>query len=232
MTDSQSSYRQIFKATSLFGGVQAFNILVGIVRIKFVAVLLGATGVGIMGLLNAPLNLIISITGLGISFSAVREISEKHETADIGKLSKVISTLLRWSWFTGLLGATLTLSLAPFLSQWTFGNKEFTWAFIWLSITILIQSISRGQSTILQGTRRLKDMAKAGSIGSALGLITSIPLYYWLGIKGIVPAMIITSITGLALSWFYSRRVLIERLPCLCGRPIVPGWEWLSWVFI
>jgi O-antigen/teichoic acid export membrane protein len=208
----QSSYRQIFKATSLFGGVQVFNILIGIIRVKFVAVLLGTKGVGIIGLLNSPLELITSITGLGISFSAVRDVSEAQGTGDQTKIARTITALRRWSWFTGLLGAFATITLAPLLSQWSFGSREYTWAFIWLSITLLLQAISKGQSALLQGTRRLKEMAKAGVIGSVLGLITSIPLYYWLGIKGIVSAFIITGVTGLLLSWYFSHKVVIEKV--------------------
>lgn len=211
MSESHSSYRQIFKATSLFGGVQVFNIAIGIVRVKFVAILLGTAGVGIMGLLNAPLNLIISIAGLGIAFSAVRDISEAHGSGDNIRIAKTITTLRRWSWFTGLLGAVVTIALSPLLSRWTFGNTEYTWAFVWLSVTILLQAISKGQSSILQGTRRLKDMAKAGVIGTALGLVTSIPLYYWFGVKGIVPALIISAVTGLFLSWYFSRKVEIVK---------------------
>jgi O-antigen/teichoic acid export membrane protein len=212
LTEQQSSYRQIFKATSLFGGVQVFNILIGIVRVKFVALLLGALGVGIMGLLNAPLQLIISITGLGIAFSAVRDISEAHGSGDKTRIAKTITILRRWSWFTGLLGATVVIALAPLLSKWTFGNFQYTWAFMWLSVTLLLQAISKGQNAILQGTRRLKEMAKAGVYGSALGLVTSIPLYYWFGVKGIVPAMIVAAITILFLSWYFSRKVLIEKI--------------------
>jgi O-antigen/teichoic acid export membrane protein len=208
----QSSYRQIFKATSLFGGVQVFNILIGIIRVKFVAVLLGTKGVGIIGLFNSPLQLITSITGLGISFSAVRDVAEASGSNDRIRISKAIITLRRWSWATGLLGALVTLSFAPLLSRWSFGNSDYTWAFVWLSVTILLQSISKGQSAILQGTRRLRDMAKAGVAGSTLGLITSIPLYYWFGIKGIVPALIITAITGLLLSWYFSRKVEVEKI--------------------
>lgn len=212
MSESRSSYRQIFRATSIFGGVQVFNILIGIVRVKFVAVLLGTAGVGIMGLLNAPINLIVSVTGLGIAFSAVRDVSVAHGTGDLTKIALTIRTLRRWSWFTGLLGALVTISLAPLLSQWTFGSKEYTWAFIWLSVTLLLQAISKGQSAILQGTRKLQEMAKAGVIGSLLGLITSIPLYYFFGVEGIVPAMLITAVTGLYLSWYFSRRIRIEKI--------------------
>ena len=164
LSERQSSYRQIFKATSLFGGVQVFNILIGIVRVKFIAILLGTTGVGIIGLLNAPLQLIISITGLGISFSAVRDISESYGSDDKKKIARTITILRRWSWFTGMTGAVVTITLAPMLSKWTFGNYDYTWAFVWLSVTLLLQAISKAQTAILQGTRRLKDMARASVI--------------------------------------------------------------------
>jgi O-antigen/teichoic acid export membrane protein len=210
VSESQSSYRQIFKATSLFGGVQVINILTGMVRVKFVAVLLGTAGVGLMGLLNSPLQLIISISGLGIAFSAVRDISEAHGSGDQSRIARAIITLNRWSWFAGLLGAIATAALAPMLSRWTFGNNNYTWAFLWLSVTILLQVVRSGQITILQGTRRLREMAKASVLGSLIGLITAVPLYYFFGINGIVPSLIITALTSLLLSWHFIQKVRTE----------------------
>lgn len=219
----RSSYRQIVKATSLFGGVQVITILFGIIRVKFVAVLLGTQGVGIIGLLNSPLQLIASVTGLGISFSAVRDVSEANASNDKFRISRTIISLRRWSWFTGLLGVVVSIGFAPLLSQWSFGSNEYTWAFIWLSVTLLIQAISKGQSTILQGTRRLKQMAKASVIGSVLGLVTSIPLYYWFGIRGIVPALILTAVVSLILSWYFSRKVLVERVKLTARDTFISG---------
>ena len=210
MTDNKSNYRSILKATSIFGGVQVFNILIGIIRVKFVAVLLGATGVGILGLFNAPLQLIMGITGLGIAFSAVRDISEAHGQGDQNKIAIAIKTLRKWSWFTGLLGALVTVFMAPLLSKWTFGNSDYSWAFIWLSVTLLLQAISKGQSAILQGMRKLKDMAKASVYGSLIGLMTAIPLYYYFGINGIVPSLIASAVTALLLSWYYSKKVELD----------------------
>ena len=100
-----------------------------------------------------------------MAFSAVRDISAANGTGDKISISKTIKTLRQWSWLTGIFGALVTVSLAPVLSQWSFGNREYTWAFIWLSITVLLQAISKGQSAILQGTRRLQEMTKAGVIG-------------------------------------------------------------------
>lgn len=210
--ETRSSYRQIFKATSLFGGVQVFQILIGIIRTKFVAVLLGTAGVGLMGLLNSPLQLILSITGLGITFSAVRDISEAYGSNDQEKISRTVLTLRRWSLFAGILGLIITAALSPLLSEWTFGNKEYTWAFIWLSITLLLQTISNGQRSLLQASRRLKDLARASVWGSVLGLVTSVPLFFLFGMKGIVPSLILAALTSILLTWNYSRKVEIQEI--------------------
>jgi len=208
----QSSYRQIFKATSLFGGVQVFQILIGIIRNKFVAVLLGTTGVGLIGLFNAPLQLVLLVTGLGLTFSAVRDISEAYGSNDQRKIAEKVTTLRRWTWATAILGLIVTAGLAPLLSKWTFGNNKYTLAFLWLSFSIFFQIIGNNQRCILQAARRLKDLARANVYGSIVGLITSVPLFYFLRLQGIVPSLILASITLFLISWFYSRRVRVQAI--------------------
>lgn len=212
MHKDQSTYRQIAKATSLFGGVQAFQIIITIVKSKFVAILLGPAGMGIVGLLTTTTGLITGLTNFGLGTSAVKDISEANSTNDEKRISLVIGVMRRLVWLTGLLGAIITFVFSPVLSQMTFGNKDYTFAFIWLSITLLLNQLSTGQLVLLQGLRRLQDLAKANLFGSIIGLVVTIPLYYFLGLRGIVPVIIISSITALLLSWFYSRKVKIPKV--------------------
>lgn len=65
-------YRTIVKATGLFGGTQVFTILCSIIKTKLVAIWLGAEGVGIIGLYNNTVEMISSLTRLGIGTSSVR----------------------------------------------------------------------------------------------------------------------------------------------------------------
>ena len=48
---SEDSYQHILKYTGLFGGVQGIIILIGLVRNKAMAVLLGAAGMGFNALM-------------------------------------------------------------------------------------------------------------------------------------------------------------------------------------
>lgn len=209
---NKSSYNQIVKATSIFGGVQLFQILIQIIRSKFIAVLLGTAGVGIMGLFSSATGLISSITNLGLNFSAIRTISAAANDENSNIIGRTIVTLRRWVFFTGIIGAFITLVLSSQLSQWSFGSVEYTWAFIWLSITLFFQALNGGQLALLQGLRKIKQLASANILGSFLGLIFSVPLYYYFGIEGIVPAIIIASINNLFLSWYFTKKVKFEKI--------------------
>lgn len=210
MSEQQSSYRQIMKATSIFGGVQIFNIFISIIRSKFVAVLLGPTGIGIMGLLISSIGLIGSLTNFGLGTSAIKDIAAAHGTEDQNRIAIVVTVFRRLVWITGLLGTLLAIILSPWLSQLTFGNEDYTLAFIWISITLLVNQLSSGQLVVLQGIRQLKLLAKANLTGSALGLVVTLPLYYFYHIDGIVPGIIGTSLITLLFSWVYSRKINIK----------------------
>lgn len=210
INQDKKSYRQIIKATSIIGGVQVFNIFIKIIRSKIVAFLLGPEGMGIQGLLNSTISMITFLTNFGLGSSAIKDISEAHSTGELTKISKIVIVFRRLVWITGLLGLLVTLVLSNWLSQLTFGNSNYTIAFLWLSLTLLFSQLSNGQLVILQGMRKLKLLAKANLWGSALGLIITLPLYYFLKLDGIVPGIIGTSVITMLLSWFFSRKVEIE----------------------
>jgi len=195
------------KATSLFGGVQVFQILISIIRSKFVAILLGPEGMGIAGLLRSTIEIIGKLTNMGIRVSAVKNVALAASTYDEHKIATTVIVLRQLVWFTGLLGLLVTFFFAPWLSQITFGNYEFTIAFRWLSISLIFTQISGGQMVVLQGLRKLQYLAKANIIGSVFGLIITVPMYYIWGIDGIVPVIIVTSLMTLLLSFYFSNKV-------------------------
>jgi len=219
----QQTYRQITKATSLFGGVQVFQIIILIIRSKIIAILLGPYGIGILGLLSSTTSLISGFTNLGLGTSAVKDLSVAHKTEDDNRISTVSLVFRRLVWVTGLVGASITLILSPWLSQFTFGNNDYTSAFMWLSITVLFNQITVGELGILQGLRRLKFLAKANLYGSSIGLIITIPLYYKLGLNAIVPSIIIFSLVSLTVSLIFSRKVFLKPIYVSLKRTLEEG---------
>lgn len=210
MSVKLTSYRRILKTTSVFGGVQVFNIIISIVRTKFIALLLGPAGMGIAGLLVSTTALIGSLTNFGLSTSAVRNVSVA--AGDAERIGVTVSVLRRLVWLSGILGTLVTILLSSFLSELTFGTKDYTIAFMAISFTLLLAQLSAGQLVILQGMRKIKHLAKADIVGMILGLFTSIPIYYFFGIHGIVPAIIVGSFIALGCSWYFSSKIHIPKI--------------------
>lgn len=225
MHKQEGSYRHIFKATGLFGGVQVLQILANLVRGKFVAILLGPAGMGITNLFLSSTTMISNITGLGLNFSAVRDISIAAETNDILKISRTIKVFRRWIWFSGLTGAIITLSFAPVLSKTSFGDNGYTWGFVLISCILLLNALAKGNKAILQGMRRLKDLARSTVIGSLVGLLSSVPLYYLYGIKGIVPSLILAALTQYIATSYFTNKIKYEPVKVTWKETISEGQE-------
>lgn len=223
MTDQQNSYRQIMKATSLFGGVQAIKIIIAIIQSKFIAILLGPVGMGISGLLTSTTGLVSSLTNFGLGTSAVKDIAAANETGNHDRIATVVTVFRRLVWFTGIFGASITIVLSPWLSQLTFGNRDYAIAFVWLSLTLILNQLASGQMVLLQGMRKLKYLAKANVFGSLAGLLISVPIYYKLGIEGIVPTIILTSVTTLILALYFGRKIQIGNTEVSSETTILEG---------
>ena len=212
MNDNQQSYRKVLNATSLFGGVQFINIILRLIRSKAIALLIGPIGMGISNLLLTTMELINGLTNLGLERSAVKDISLANTNSNSKSVAITISILKKLVWLTISIGVLLMILLAPWLSEIAFGNKDYTISFIWISIALLFKQLSSSQLAILQGLRKLKSLAKANLLGNFIGLLITLPLYYYYKIDAIVPAIIIATFMSFVFTYYYSHKLDIESV--------------------
>jgi len=208
---SQSSYRSIMKATSIFGGVQLINILITLVRGKLVAVLIGPAGMGLNALLLNGTSLITSICSLGINESAVKDLSVSHEQGSVS-FAKSYAIYRAWVWWTAGLSALITILFSPLISKLIFGDFTQTFSFMLLSSTMIFGAMSGGIYTVLRSTRRISQLAKANIYGGISGLMVSLPIYYFFGMNGVVPAIILSAFTGFLISILFRKHIQIEKV--------------------
>lgn len=218
----QSSYRQIVKATSIFGGVQVFSIIISVLRAKIIAVFLGAAGMGISGLFYSAMALIGVASNFGLDTSAVKSLSATTN------VSREISIVRRLAWISGILGAVLTIVFSAVLSRLTFGNTDYTLAFVWIALAVLIKQLSVGQLAILQGLRKIELLAKANLAGSFFGLLAGVPLYYFFRIDAIVPAILVSVAVGFIVNAYYVSKLDVVRDKVNTGQALKEGRPMLS----
>ena len=185
--------RTIVKAMGVFGSIQVFNILCSVVRTKLVALWIGPLGMGLFAIFNSAIDMIVNIANFGMRTSATRSISMASDNPD--KLNRISVAARRWAMWLGALGAIAMIIASPWLSEMSFGDRSHVWGYVILAIAVFANSLTLGEQAVMQGTSMLKKLAQASFYGALVGLILSIPLYYFLGEQSIVPSILCYSLS-------------------------------------
>jgi PST family polysaccharide transporter len=77
-------------------------------------------------------------------------------------------------------------------------------------MAVLLRLVSAGQGALIQGMRRISDLARMSVIAALFGTVVSIPLVYFLGERGVVPSLVAVAAVSILTSWWYSRKVRIQ----------------------
>ncbi len=192
------------KAVGLFGSMQMVQVVCTLLRLKVITLLTGAVGVGLMGVYFNTLDLVSTVSQLGIRTSAVSDIAAAESA---GRRRNVILTLRRYAWLLGVVGAVALFLLAPTLSHRVFSSVEGTavWGFRLLSVSVLLTSLASGEQAVLQGRSLLTLLATANMWGCVGGLLLSLPIYWWLRIDGVAWSILAYSLCSL-LGYVYAAR--------------------------
>ena len=205
--EREDSYGHVLKYTGIFGGVQGLNILIGLVRNKIVASLLGPEGMGLASLFNTAVNFISQATNFGISFSAVRHVSELFDAGDEARIQHFVKVVRAWSLLTALLGMLVCIVAGPFLSDYTFSWGDHTLHFILLAPAVGLMAITGGETAILKGARQLRALAVIQIWNIFLALLVAVPLYYFFWQKAIVPVIVLMALSAMLLTIRHSYRL-------------------------
>lgn len=206
------SYDHVLKYTWIFGGVQGIVILIGLVRNKFMALLLGAGGMGLSALLTSVQNFASQCTNMGISFGAVPRLSEYYEQQRHDLLAYYIQVIRLWSMIASLLGFVFCIVISPLVNDlsFTWGNHTLHYAMLGLSVAMI--AITGGETAILKATRRLGALARIQVYTAVISVFLSIPLYYFFRHSGVVPAIVLIAGMSMLTTIVYSYRCYPLRL--------------------
>jgi len=210
-TAARNTYDETLRSTTLIGGVTVVGILLGAVRNKLTALWVGDVGFGLLGNYASITNVVGVLAGMGVTSSGVRQIAQAAGTGDAAQLARTVKTLRRTALILGVLGTLLMLTLARPLSLWMFDSAAHTTAFCLLSLTVLFTSVSGAQTALIQGTRRIKDLARLSLLGAVIGTAASVPMIWAWRLDGVVPFLLTVSAATILTSWWFARR--IKTLP-------------------
>ncbi len=205
-------YGDIIRSMSVIGLSQLISIGLSILRIKVLAVLLGPNGVGLFGLYNVILDLGAGIAGMGVQSSGVRQVAVSVAEGDSARIAIVAQTITRLSLLLGIVGAVLLFILSGPVSLLTFGDEANAPAIGLLSAALFLRIIAGSPFAILQGNRRMGDLARMTVLGAVLNTIVAIVLVYFLGEAGVVWSLVAMALTSWLAAIWYGRKVILPKI--------------------
>lgn len=204
---SGDSYRQILKATSIIGGAQVLSILIGVARTKVFALLLGPSGVGLLGLLTAMMQAGSMVAQMGMSAVGTRQIAEAQASDDAARVALARRALLIATLILAVVGGGTVWLLRQPLATYILGDPALASLTGWIALGVALSVATVAQAALLQGLRRMGDLALMQVGGALLLALLGLPLVWLYG-----EAAIGFYVVLMPLSNFVLGHILVARL--------------------
>lgn len=209
---AEATYDHVLKYMGIFGGVEGLKRCIQFVKTKFAAIYLGTEGNGIADKYSNVAEIINSTTNCGLGFSSVRSVGESYERDSDEELRRHIRTVRTLCLWSAIFAGVICLCGAPLISKWVFGSGDHTLGIMLLSLLVVSMPIESGECAVLKGMRQLKRVAAIETLSTFSTLLTAVPLYWWLGVKGVIYAMVLSQLVITAIHLSFSVTLVPYRV--------------------
>jgi antigen flippase len=200
------SYAEILTSSMLVGGASAITIVLGIVRTKALALMLGPAGIGMIGLYLSIADLTRSVASLGIGGSAVRQVAGAAASGDVERIGRTLAALRVVSIVLALAGGLFLFGLRDEVSRLTFGSTAHAQGVALLGLAVFCHLLAERYTAVIQGMRRVAELARMAVLNGLIGMLASIAIIYFLREDGVVLSLVALAVIALGTGWWYSRR--------------------------
>lgn len=201
------SYRYILRSTSIIGFSSILNVLIGLVRMKVAAVLLGPSGIGLIGLLQSLIATASTVAGFGLTNAGARRVAMAASESEI-QLAKVRSALFRGTLILALLGGFFVWVTKDILAEHVLGDAKYEYDMIWISIGVTLSVAAGSQVALIRGMQRVGDIARVTIFSSLFSTGAGVISLWVMGEGGLFVFVICAPLSSFVIGHFY-----VSKLP-------------------
>lgn len=197
------AFARILRSSVVMGGASVVTLATNLVRAKVVAVLIGAQGVGLMGILTAFNGNVSSLAGWGLGTTGVRALSAASPEQRPAKLAAVrgFGRILSW------VGLGLVLLVFWPVSLLTFPESGHELDLLCAGLAVPLLVATGMWSAVLQAGGHLRQLAMSQIAAAIGGLVLGIPFVWVFGMSGIAPSMVIAAAVPAIVTWRYASKL-------------------------
>lgn len=196
------------------GGASVINILISLLRTKVAAVLLGPSGIGLIGLFQNFISTASAIAALGFSSVGTRQIAEAAGRGDTDGVAAARRALSWGTLILALVGLVLVWVLRETLATRLLGDVSHAPDVGWLALGVGLTVIAGSQGALLNGLRRIGDIAWVSVWSSVLATVFGIGALWLWGAQGLMVFVLATPLASFLMGYVY-----VARLPKVQSPP-------------
>lgn len=189
------------KATFQLSLATLFTMAMGLISAKVLALVLGPSGLGVLGLLQAVVGFLSVVAGLGISTALVRKGASQHQAIGLIERSGLYLTAM-WNLFLFL----AWIFLGPHLLS-RFGIHLGRFWQILLGLSFGFQSFANLQLAGLKLQRQVGAIARVSAISAVMVPLAMVVMVAYGHRNGVVPAITASAAMAFLIPWWVRRRL-------------------------
>lgn len=228
MSDDGKSYRQILRSTSIIGGASVINILIGLVRIKVVAVLLGPSGVGLIGLFNNLMGTAANVAALGTGTVGTRQIAEAAGRGDANAVAAARRALFWGALALAAAGSLVFWLLRGMLATHVLSDPALSDEVGWMALGVGLTVAGGSQGALLNGLRRIGDLAKVSVYSAVIATALGVGAIWLWHEKGLLIYLLLTPVASFVVGHWYVARLPRVAAPPTPLREMMQQWTTLA----
>lgn len=225
VTNENESKKQILKSSAIIGSASIINILIGLLRIKVVAVLLGPAGVGLVGILNNLMSAASSVSSFGVGNVGTRQIAEAVGRNDQHGIDAARRALFWGTMLLAVIGGGIFWLLRHQLAQWVLDDSSMASSVGWLAVGVALSVAGSAQGALLAGMRRIGDIARAQILSAVFYTGLAIAAIIWLGEKGLLLYILVTPLVSFVVSHIFVARLPRIQSPHTPIKTLLSQWQ-------
>ncbi|CDH20996.1 Wzx [Xenorhabdus bovienii str. kraussei Quebec] len=199
----------LFKTSLLSLIATSVKLISSFVINKTVAVLIGPSGLAIIGQIQNLVQIIMTIAQGAINTGITKYIAEYgHED---NRTYLLISTSAKITVVCSIISGILIITFSSYISTIFLKNINYQYIFITFGLTIILFSLNQLLLSILNGLKEIKLYISINIIQSIYGLIFTTILIVYFGIDGALFSLVTNqSITFIILIWMLKKHPIIK----------------------
>ena len=191
------------KTTTLWSALSTIiRMLAGIISVKFVAYIVGPSGVALIGQLQSFISITNSGANMGMGQGTIKYLSEDRK--DKIKHQKIVSSSFFVTVFCSIIISTVILVFYNTIGNYLFKTNDFDFIIIILALSLSFYAVQQILTQVLNGYQEIKKLIVAKIVTSIIGLIFTLLLVYIAGVEGALLALVITQIIGFIVLIYFS----------------------------